>query len=120
MPADCWAEKFPLRVSSGAAVTQAGGKQTKKNMRNTLQNVGGLVARVGNKTKAALAATAVMAISTVGASAQATNEGITQVQSAIEGLQDLLPGIVGAAIVVCLIGIGAVVAINLGKRLIGK
>lgn len=85
-----------------------------------LQNVGGTVARLGNKSKMALAAIAVTALSTVGASAQATNAGVAEVESAIEGLQSLLPGIVSAAIVVCLIGIGAVVAINLGKRLIGK
>ena len=54
------------------------------------------------------------------ARADSTNAGIGAVNSAITGLSGDLSGIVTAAVAIALIGIGAVVALSLGKRLLGK
>lgn len=67
-----------------------------------------------------LATGVVLAASTVAASAQDANEGVDAVVSAINGLKPDLGTVVAAAIGVALISIGAMVAVGIGKRLMGK
>lgn len=56
--------------------------------------------------------------STVGAKAE--NEGVSEIVTALNGLKPDLGTVVTAAIGIALISIGAVAAISLGKRIMGK
>jgi hypothetical protein len=74
-----------------------------------------------NKTRRAVAtAVGVTCLSIAAASAQTTNAGVGAIETAIEGLKPDMGSIVVAAIGLALIGIGAGVALSLGKKIMGK
>ena len=52
--------------------------------------------------------------------AKAENAGVTEIVTALNGLKPDLGTVVAAAIGIALISIGAVAAISLGKRIMGK
>ena len=74
-----------------------------------------------NKTKLALVTLFLSVFAAPAAMAQgATNAGVAEIVTAIEGLAPDMGFVVTASVVVALVGIGAVLAISLGKRIFGK
>ena len=70
------------------------------------------------KKKLMIGLTTVAAL-TASAMAQ-TNSGVAEITDAIDGLKPDMATVVTSAILFALIGIGAVAAIGLGKKIMGK
>lgn len=80
-----------------------------------------MIQKQSSTFRRSLAAVALASFAAIGsAAAQDANEGVTQVVTAINSLKPDLGTVVLAAIGIALISIGAVAAISLAKRLMGK
>ncbi|BCU78895.1 hypothetical protein [Luteolibacter sp. LG18] len=88
-------------------------------MKTTYLRVVSSVRNFGRKAQVAALAGVATAVAFAPGAARADNEGISNVKTAIDGLSTPLGGIVTSAITVALIAIGAVIAVRIGKRLMG-